>query len=173
MAAGIFQWPESETRSNKNLDTVLHSIILSLLPIAELRGGIPYAVASGISVPVAYAICVAANLLVIPIVFLFLDTLHGQFYKVSLYRRVFDFYHERTTRKAERNVRRWGYWGVMMFVAIPLPVTGAYTGTFAAWILKLDRRKCFWYLALGVAIAGCIVTVATLTGIGILRIFVK
>ncbi len=61
----------------------------------------------------------------------------------------------------------------MLFVAIPLPITGAYTGTLAAWLLELDKRRAFWYLAPGVLIAGVIVSVATLTGLEILRLFTK
>jgi uncharacterized membrane protein len=152
---------------------LLNAILLSLLPIAELRGGIPYAVANDIGLPEAFLICVIANILVIPITFVFLDTLHNQFYRVKPYRWLFDKWVVRTQRRAERNVAKWGYWGVMIFVAIPLPITGAYTGTLAAWILKLDKKKAFWYLALGVVIAGIVVSVATLTGLEILRIFTK
>ena len=155
------------------MNILLHSILLSLLPIAELRGGIPYAMANGISLPVAYFVCVASNMLVIPIVFLFLDTLHHQFYKIRPYRWIFDKWVDRTREKAEKNVSKWGYWGVMLFVAIPLPVTGAYTGALAAWLLKLDKKRSFWYLALGVVIAGIIVSIATVTGLKAFEIFQK
>ncbi|MFH1891359.1 MAG: small multi-drug export protein [Candidatus Zixiibacteriota bacterium] len=155
------------------MNPLLYSVVLSLLPIAELRGGIPYAVANDISLPVAYLVCVASNILVIPALFIFLDTLHHQLYKIGPYKWFFDKMVIRTLRKAEKNVGKYGYWGVMLFVAIPLPVTGAYTGTLAAWLLELNKRKAFWYLALGVVIAGVIVSVATLTGVGILRIFTK
>ena len=152
---------------------LLYSFLLSLLPISELRGGIPFAVAHDISLPIAFALCVAANMLVIPITFLFLETLHKQFYKSNFYRTLFDKWVERTRRKAEKNVAKYGYWGVMLFVAIPLPVTGAYTGTLAAWILKLDRKKSFWFLAGGVIIAGIIVSLATVSGIKAFEIFMK
>ncbi|MBU1319703.1 MAG: small multi-drug export protein [candidate division Zixibacteria bacterium] len=155
------------------MNPLLYSVVLSLLPIAELRGGIPYAVANDISLPVAYLVCVASNILVIPALFIFLDTLHHQLYKIGPYKWLFDKMVIRTLRKAETKVGKYGYWGVMLFVAIPLPVTGAYTGTLAAWLLELNKRKAFWYLALGVVIAGVIVSVATLTGVGILRIFTK
>jgi len=155
------------------MEKLLHAIILSLLPIAELRGGIPYAVANGYSIPVAYIVCVISNMLVIPILFLFLETLHHQFYRIKPYRWVFDKWVIRTRKKAEANVAKWGYVGVMLFVAIPLPVTGAYTGTLAAWLLKLDKRRAFPYLALGVVIAGIIVSIATLTGIKAFEIFTK
>ena len=152
---------------------IVHSLVLSLLPVSELRGGIPYAVANGIHPLTAYIMCVLSNMLVIPIVFVFLETLHRFFYRVHLYRMLFDKLVVRTKKKAQENVDRWGYWGVMMFVAIPLPITGAYTGTLAAWLLRLDKKKSYGYLVLGVVIAGIIVSVATLTGIGLLKLFTK
>ena len=112
-------------------------------------------------------------MMVIPIFYTFLKTLHNLFYRVRVYQLVFDRYVHRTLNRAEEKVRKYGYWGVMLFVAIPLPVTGAYTGTLAAWLLKLDIKKAFWFLALGVVIAGIIVSIAVITGIGIMRIFVK
>lgn len=155
------------------MNPYIQSFILSMLPIAELRGGIPLAVANDIPLYVAYIMCVIANILVIPIFYIFLETAHKLFYKIKPYRFIFDRYVIRTQRKADANVRKYGYWGIMLFVAIPLPITGAYTGTLAAWLLKLSFKRAFWYLALGVVIAGVIVSVAVLTGLGIMEIFVK
>jgi len=152
---------------------LIHALILSTLPISELRGGIPYAVASGTHPLFAYLGCVLANMLVIPAVYIFLETVHKVFYRIKPYRVVFDLLVLRTKRRAEKKLRRYGYWGVMLFVAIPLPITGAYTGTLAAWLLELDKRRAFWYLTLGVLIAGVIVSFATLTGLEILRLFTK
>ncbi len=151
----------------------LEAILLSLAPIAELRGGIPLAVSRDIPIVGAYFLCVFANMLVIPIFYIFLQTAHNLFYRIPLYRRVFDNYVRRTRKRAEEKVKKYGYWGVMLFVAIPLPVTGAYSGTLAAWLLKLNMKKAFWYLALGVIIAGIIVSLAVITGLGILNLFKK
>jgi uncharacterized membrane protein len=155
------------------MNILLNAFILSLLPISELRGGIPYAVGNGTHIIVAYIVCVLSNILVIPLLFIFLETVHKLFYKVRLYRVLFDKWVARTGKKAEKKVKKYGYWGIMLFVAIPLPITGAYTGTLAAWILQLDKKRSFWYLALGVVIAGIIVSIATMTGLGLLEIFKK
>ena len=155
------------------IEVILKAIFLSILPIAELRGGIPYAVTQGMNIYTAYIICVLANMLVVPIVFVFLETVHKLFYKISIYQKLFDRMVVRTRKKAEKNVAKYGYWGIMLFVAIPLPITGAYTGTLAAWILKLNRKKSFMYLALGVLIAGVIVSIATMTGVEVFEIFLK
>ena len=155
------------------MNPYVQSFILSMRPVAELRGGIPLAVANDIPLHIAYIICVFANIMVIPVFYLFLETAHKLFYRIKPYRILFDKYVERTRRKADINVRKYGYWGIMLFVAIPLPITGAYTGTMAAWILKLNRKQSFWFLALGVLIAGLVVSIAVLTGLGIMEIFLK
>ena len=155
------------------MNYILQTILLSLLPISELRGGIPYAFSQGMNIFVAYALCVFSNILVIPLLYLFLETLHKPLYRIGLYKKLFDFWVTRTQKKAEDKIGKYGYWGVMLFVAIPLPITGAYTGTLAAWLLKLDKKKAFWYLALGVVIAGIIVSVVTVTGVGLFQIFIK
>ncbi len=147
--------------------------MLSLLPISELRGGIPYAFAQGMNIFLAYSLCVLSNMLVIPLLYLFFETLHKPLYRIELYKKLFDFWVARTQKKAEKKIAKYGYWGVMLFVAIPLPITGAYTGTLAAWLLNLDRKKAFWYLALGVVIAGIIVSVVTVTGMELFQIFIK
>ena len=70
-------------------------------------------------------------------------------------------------------VERYGYLGIMLFVAIPLPITGAWTGTLGAWILGMDRRKSILAVAAGVVIAGVIVSLVVGLGIGALSIFTK
>jgi uncharacterized membrane protein len=155
------------------MNPLLYSCLLSLLPISELRGGIPYALAHDIGVIPAFSACVVSNILVVPILYLFLETLHKPLYRLKPYRFLFDKWVNRTRKKAEEKIGKYGYWGVMLFVAIPLPVTGAYTGTLAAWLLNLEKKKAVWYLALGVVLAGIIVTLVSITGIGIFRIFIK
>ncbi|HUX12722.1 MAG TPA: small multi-drug export protein [Spirochaetia bacterium] len=155
------------------LHIFIWSGLLALLPISELRGAIPYALANGIPVVVSFLYCTALNALVAPIVYLFLSTIHRLLYRIAGYRRLFDRIIERARSKMQEKVERYGYVGVMLFVAIPLPVTGAYTGTLGAWILGLDRRKTFLAVAAGVCIAGVIVTTVSVLGIKALSIFVK
>lgn len=140
-------------------EIVIKAIVLSMLPIAELRGGIPYAIFNGISPVLAYFICVGANIMAFPIVHFFLEFLHPYFMKVKLYENLFDKIVVRTRKKIEGNIEKWGFWGLMIFVMIPLPVTGAYTGSFAAWLFNIQKKKAFMSVALGVVIAGIIVTV--------------
>lgn len=151
----------------------LYSFLLSIAPISELRGGIPYAINKDIHFLIAYFICVGSNLLAFPIVYFFLEFLHPIFLKIKIYQVIFDKLVIRTRRKIENNIEKWGFWGLMIFVMIPLPVTGAYTGSFAAWLFNIPKRKAFLSVSLGVIIAGIIVTFVVVAGIEALSFLKK
>ncbi len=153
--------------------TLLGTIGLSLLPISELRGAIPFAYLRGAPLIPAYLVSVGTNALVGPLVFIFLSTAHRLFTRMAWYRRFFEYTVEHARRKTEGKVHRYGYWGVMLFVAIPLPITGAYTGTLGAWILGLDRRRTCLAVLGGVIISGIIVSSILFFGVEALYILVK
>ena len=152
---------------------LFYAILLSLLPIAELRGGIPYAIANNINPFIAYLICVGANVLAFPIVFFFLEFLHPLFLKIDLYKNLFDKFVIKTREKLNDKIKKYGFWGLMLFVMIPLPVTGAYTGSFAAWLFNIPKKKAFLSVVLGVVISGIIVTTIMLTGIEAFQFLLK
>jgi len=143
----------------------IYALILSLLPIAELRGGIPYALLKGYPVWVSYVGCVAANFFVGPIVFVFLKTVHRLLYNITIYKKLFDWFEKRVRRKTTHLIEKYGFWGITIFVAIPLPVTGAYTGTFAAWLFNVEFRRAMLAVLVGVVISGIIVTAVMVLGI--------
>lgn len=147
------------------MGNLFYAIILSLLPIAELRGGIPYAYLTGTPIWLAYVVCVAANFFVGPIVFIFLETAHKWLIKWQPYEKLFDLMINRVRRKTAHLIRKYGFWGITLFVAIPLPVTGAYTGSIAAWVFGLDKKKSLLAVFVGVCIAGLIVSAVIYFGI--------
>jgi uncharacterized membrane protein len=153
--------------------TILGTVGLALLPISELRGAIPFAVARGMPVLEAYFIAAACNALVAPLAFIFLETFHKLFYRWSFYAGIFDRFVERSREKVHAQVERYGYLGIMLFVAVPLPITGAWTGTLGAWILGLGRRKTITAVAGGVIISGIIVSVIVGFGVEALGFLIK
>lgn len=156
-----------------DITTLLGTIGLSLLPISELRGAIPFAVARGMPVLEAYFFAVLFNALVAPLAFIFLETFHKLFYRWSFYAGIFDRFVERSRHKVHAQVERYGYLGIMLFVAVPLPITGAWTGTLGAWILGLGRRKTILAVAGGVMISGIIVSVIVGFGVEALGFLIK
>ena len=152
---------------------LLITALLSIAPISELRGAIPFALAKGMPVVWAYLFCVAMNFLASILVLIFLNTLHRLFYHISLYKRFFDSFIERARRKVGPNLDKYGTWGLTVFVAIPLPVTGAITGTLGAWVLGMKKRQILPAVLAGVAIAGIIVSVIAYYGIEAFSFFTK
>lgn len=112
-------------------------------------------------------------MLVGPLVFAFLSTLHRIFDKWQVYHKLFSHLVERSRKRIERNIEKYGYFGVTLFVAVPLPVTGAYTGAIGAWILGLEAKRTYLAVAAGVSIAGIIVTVVSYFGVKTLSVFIK
>lgn len=155
------------------MNDLTYSIILSMMPIAELRGGIPYALAHDINPVTAYLICCAANILAFPIVYFFMGFFHDLFNKMTWYSNLFEKIVVRTRNKVGNNLDKWGFWGLMVFVMIPLPVTGAYTGSFAAWVFGIEKKKGFLAVSLGVLIAGLIVTAIFLSGAELFSFLLK
>jgi uncharacterized membrane protein len=155
------------------LSVVLWAVLLSLLPISELRGAIPYLLFNKAGVIPAFLICVCANSLVSPIVYLFLSTLHRLLLHWKLYAKGFEKFVERARRKVREPVEKYGYWGLAVFVAIPLPMTGAWTGALGAWVLGMNPRKSILAITAGVAIAGVVVSVVAYFGIQALSFFIK
>ena len=155
------------------ITTLLWTALLSFFHISELRGGIPFAIANGIPWYWAYPYCAALNALVAPFCWIFLSTLHKLFLKMAWYKKFFDRFVERARIKLHTKVEKWGWLGIAVFVAIPLPITGAWTGTLGSWVLGLDKRKTMLAVIIGVLVSGAIVTAVMLLGIQALHIFVK
>jgi len=139
------------------------TIILAALPISELRGSIPYAIASGIPWQTAYIVSVIANFLVIiPVVYL-LGPVSEWLRQASVFDRFFTWLFARTRRRGKL-IERFEFLGLILFVAIPLPITGAWTGAAAAFIFGVRKPLALVAILLGICIAGVIVTLAT-TGV--------
>ncbi len=152
--------------------TIGVSLALCITPIFELRGAIPYALAQGANPVLTYFLCVAANACVAPLVYAFLGTIHKLLARSPGYKALFDRLIQRARRKVHGKVQRYGYVGLALFVAIPLPITGAYTGTLGAWVLGMKPQRVFLAVCAGVVVAGIVVTIVSYLGIAALAVFV-
>ena len=151
----------------------LLSTLLGILPISELRGAIPYAYLNGVPIWLAYVVGVLSNATVPFLGFLFFETFHKLLDKWGFYHRLFEKTVDRARKKVGDKVSKYGLLGLMLFVGIPLPVTGAWTGILGAWVLGLDRKKSILFILLGVLISGIIVSTVLYTGAGISSLFTK
>ena len=153
--------------SNLHLSKESVILILGMLPISELRGAIPYGIlASGFPLKKVLFFAIIGNILpVLPLLFL-LEPVSNYLRRFILFRRFFNWLFERTRRKAAM-VEKYEALGLIMFVAIPLPVTGAWTGCLAATLFKIRLRYALPAIIAGVLIAAVIVTAVTFAGKGL------
>ena len=149
----------------KDLDW-LKILIVSAMPFSELRGGIPLGLYLGYSPIETYVIAVLGNILPVPFLLIFLDKIGSLAERWSLTAKVYLKVVNRVEKKKEI-IEKYGYLGLTLFVAVPLPVTGAWTGTLLAFLLRLNKLKSLAFISLGVSIAGIAVTLASLGFVGL------
>ena len=146
---------------------------ISMVPLIELRGAIPVAVGLGLPIVPSIIISVVGNMLPVPFIFLFArrilewgkdKKIIGGFFTWCLEKG------EKGGRKLEAKAGRGLYWALLLFVGIPLPGTGAWTGTLAASILNMDFKKSVLYVLLGVLLAGAIMLAASLGVFGAIQL---
>ncbi|MCR5387736.1 MAG: small multi-drug export protein [Lachnospiraceae bacterium] len=132
---------------------------ISMVPIIELRGAIPYSQALGLPLLQSYVICIIGNMLPVPVIYLFArkvlewgkdKPVIGRFFTFCLTKG------EHGGEKLKAKAGRGLFLALLLFVGIPIPGTGAWTGTLAASILKLDFKSCVLAVMLGVLLAGVI-----------------
>ena len=126
---------------------------ISLMPILELRGGL--IAASLLKVPAmqAYIICIIANLIPVPLILWFLDSVFNFMKKHNILVKFINFCEKKGNEKKSQ-IEKLGFIGLVLFVGIPLPGTGAWTGTLAASILDMDFKKSVFAVVGGVVLAG-------------------
>jgi uncharacterized membrane protein len=133
-------------------------------PISELRGAIPLAIIDlDLSWQLAFPVAFAGNLLPVPFLLLLLGPASKILSKVRLFDRILNFVFT-ISRRRGGIVEKYGALGLILFVAIPLPVTGAWTGSIVAFLLGISFWRAFPAIVLGVIIAGVIVTALTVIG---------
>jgi len=145
------------------------TLILAMLPISELRGAIPVAILS-LHQPLfkTLALAIFGNLIPVIPLLLFLEPVSNSLRRFRFWRGFFEWLFNRTRKRAEV-VQRYEVLGLVLFVAIPLPITGAWTGCVAASLFKIKFRYAFSAIAAGVIIAAFIVTIITLGGKGLIQ----
>jgi len=157
----------------------LLTALLSFTPVSELRGAIPFAVANGMPWYWAFVFAVMCNILVAPVCWIFLATVHRLLYGSEpdkgfiWYKNVFDKFIERARKKLSAGFDKWGWLGIAVFVGIPFPLTGAWTGTLGAWVLGVSRRRTMLAVIIGVVISGTIVSAVVIGVIKGFNIFVN
>ena len=153
------------------LDTVGEELCVffcSMIPIIELRGAIPMGAVFGLPWWLTYMLSVAGNMLPVPIILLFVKsvlTWMGKC-KIKFFNKIADFLFKRVEKRRDK-IEKYSFWGVCFFVAVPLPVTGAWTGTLVAAMIDMKFWKALLSCLFGVMIAGVVMTLISYGAVAI------
>ena len=138
-------------------------VIVAGLPISELRGAIPLGMGMGFSAAKALALSLAGNFVpILPVLFL-LEPVSNMLMRFAPWKRFFEWCYSRTKAKSDL-IQKYEALGLMLFVAVPLPMTGVWTGCIAASLFRIKFRYAFPALLAGMAIAGLLVTAVCVVG---------
>ena len=140
---------------------ILLTFLVAMVPVVELRGAIPFGVVRGLNLWTAIIASMLGNLIPVPFIILFIRKI---FAWMRAHMPKLDGLVLRMEKKAEKNraaVEKYAFWGLVILVAIPLPGTGAWTGALVAAMMESRLKRAFPAIAIGVAIAGVIVSVIT------------
>ena len=154
------------------MTTVQHCLtvfLVSMVPLIELRGAIPYGVMFGLPLWLTFLIAIVGNMLPVPIIFFFARRVLEWGADKPVIGKIFTFFLEKGHKggqKLQEKAGRGLYWALLLFVGIPLPGTGAWTGTLAASLLDMDFKKSVLACVGGVLLAGVIMGVLSLLGVG-------
>lgn len=134
--------------------------IISLFPILEIRGGMIAARLLEMNFIEAFIICYIGNMVPIPFILLFIRKILNWMRKFKIFEKLVDKLEKRSEKKKE-TIIKYKEWGLLLFVGIPLPGTGGWTGSLVAALMDLRMKKCLPIIALGVFIAGLIMSLIT------------
>lgn len=152
------------------LKKYFYIFLLSMVPIFELRGAIPFSQVMGLPIVPSFIVCIIANMLPVPIIYLFArkvliwgsdKPIIGKFFSFCLEKG------EKGGKKLQAKAGKGLFVALLLFVGIPVPGTGAWTGTLAASILDMDFKSTVAAVMLGVLLAGMIMMIVSLAGVTI------
>ena len=135
----------------------LWTFLISMVPVIELRGGIPYALANGIHPVVAWILAILGNFLPLPFILLFIRPIFKWMKKIKYFKKLVDKIEARAFNKSDK-VLKYSFWGLAIFVGIPLPGTGGWTGALIAALIDMRLKRAIPSILIGLVIAATAVT---------------
>ena len=148
---------------------LIYALILTAMPVTELRAGLPlaivYAMEHNIPIILIFSLIISLNILMVFVIFYLFDLGYKMFKDIKFFRKFVAAYLKRFQKKVDKFERKYetlGFFALVLFVAVPLPGTGAWSGCLISWLLGLDKKKSILAIALGVFIAGIFILLGTL-----------
>ncbi len=141
---------------------IVIAILWSVSPFGEAKVGIPYGLFNGVNIYLVFVVCFLANLLVFPMMIFFLEKINSYLLRWNWYKKSAIFVARRAKTGSGDKIKKYGFWGLLLFVMIPLPGTGVYAGSIATYLFKIKKRKAFVANTVGIFLSSVIVWSTTL-----------
>ncbi len=145
---------------------LIQAMLWSVSPFGEAKVGIPFALLNGVDIYLTLILCFLANVLVFPLMIYFLRFVNNRLFKIRLYKKSAIYVAKRTKRGAGAHISKYGFWGLLFFVMLPIPGTGVYAGTIATYMFRIPIKRAFTANVLGIFISCAIVWSGTLMAVG-------
>ena len=153
---------------NSFIGKIIATFFVAMLPIIELRGAIPIGVGFGLNIWESIIVSVLGNLFPVPFIVLFIQNIFNWMKSTCTpLKKVVKYFENKAVKNSDK-VKKYGFWGLFLLVAIPLPGTGAWTGALVSAMLDLKFKQSFFAIVLGVIVAGIVVSILTYTGFNVL-----
>lgn len=141
-------------------ETVI-AVLWSLSPFGEAKVGIPFGMLNGANIYLVFVLCVIANILVFPMMMFFLDYVNTHFLKWRFYKKSAIWVAKRAKKGTGSKIEKYGFWGLLLFVMIPVPGTGVYAGSIATYLFNIPKKKAFIANSIGITLSSIIIWTAT------------
>ncbi|WP_289644273.1 COG2426 family protein [Maribacter aestuarii] len=145
------------------------AVLWSVSPFGEAKVGIPYGILNGVNIYIVFIACFLANLLVFPIMLFFLKHINKILLRWVFYKKSAIYIARRAKVGSGEKIKKYGFYGLIFFVMLPIPGTGVYAGSIASYLFNMEKKKAFMANAVGIFLSSLIVwgtTLLTMNGVG-------
>jgi len=151
------------------LKDLIIAALWSISPLGEAKVGIPYGLLNGVNIYLVLVVCFLANVMVFPIMMFFLNTINRSLLRWHVYKKSALFIARRAKTGSGDQIKKYGFYGLIFFVMLPVPGTGVYAGSIASYLFNIERKKAFVANTIGIFLSSIIVwatTLLTMKGMG-------
>jgi len=147
------------------MNIYVNIMVLALLPVAESRLSIPYGIMNGVDLFTVVSLSIIGNIIPAPLILLTMNRIEKwimSFNNENMVKKLFIKYIDNLRKRSKKLIEKYGFLGLIIFIAIPLPATGVWTGSIVAYIFGIDPKRAFFAIFIGLIIAIFIITIMTL-----------
>ncbi len=137
------------------------AMLWSISPFGEAKVGIFYGMLRGLNIYIVFVICFTSNVLVFPLMMFFLDKINHYFLKWNFYKKSAIYVARKAKVGSGDKIKKYGFWGLIFFVMLPVPGTGVYAGSIATYLFKIEKKRAFLANTIGIFFSSLIIWVTT------------